>query len=360
VCLLLASGCSEGSSSSGWREVDLPEGVSALTLASTVDSVVVGGLAQQRPRPRLLVGPDSDSLREVALTPRSPYAFEARWFQVAARDGHLDAIGGARGGAHGNYRWTTWSGDADAVSEQEQPFGVFGSYGAGDLAGIAYAGTSPVVLGAWQSQQTGLDIAVWTRAGERWSRHPSAGTPLASSPDELVAARTIAPRGDGLVLSGSVTRLGPGSVRVDAAVWTAPGATGPWSRVDLPRPAGDEPTEAHAATCSAHRCLVTGRQGPRLAVWELVDDSVRRLDGIPDVRLTENAPVLAPVTVADDDLVIVPTSGGSAVVRRDGGSWSTSDGPDGRPVSAVVHGRDLWLVTTDARGTGTLSISRVA
>ncbi len=357
---LAASGCAEVPATSPWQVVPLPGDVSALTLATTGRNVVLGALAPGRPRPRLLVGPDSTSLREVALTPRSPYAHEARWLRVMAGHGRLDAIGGARGGAHGNHRWTTWSGDTAAVVEQEQPFGVFGSYGAGDLAGIAYAGGSPVILGAWQGEETGLDIAVWTRTGDRWVRGPSTGTPLTSTPEALVTARDIGPHGDGLVLSGSVTRLAPGSVRVDPAVWTAPTGRGPWTRVDLPRASGDEPTEAHAATCRPQLCLVTGRDGSRLAVWELVDGSARRLDGIPDVRLAENASVLAPVPAGDDDLVVVPTVGGSTVVRRHGGSWSTTDGPEGTPVSAVVHGQDLWLVATDARGTGRLSLSRVA
>lgn len=330
-----------------------------VALATAGDVVLVGASSPVRPTPRLLRA-RARSLTEVPLTPRSPYAFEARWFQVVATDRRVDAIGGARGGAHGNYRWTTWSGDIDGVSEQEQPFGVFGSYGAGDLTGVAYAGTSPVVLGAWQSERTGLDIAVWTRTGDRWARQVSTGTPLASTTDALVAARAIASRGDGIVLSGSVTRLAPGSVRVDPAVWTAPGGEGPWTRLDLPRPPGDGPTEAHAATCTPQRCLVTGRQGSRLAVWELVADSARRLDGIPEVVVPENASALAPVRVGDDDLVVVPTAEGSTVVRRDGTSWSTTDGPSGTPVSAVVHGSDLWVVTTDARGTGTLSVSRVA
>ncbi|KGN42889.1 hypothetical protein N801_11360 [Knoellia aerolata DSM 18566] len=237
---------------------------------------------------------------------------------------------------------------------------MFGSYGAGDLAGVAYAGESPVILGAWQSERTGLDIAVWTRRGERWSRQPSTGTPLASSPESLAAARSITSHGDGVLLSGSVTRLAPGSVRVDAAVWTAPGGQGPWTRVDLPRPAGDGITEAHAATCTPPRCLVVGRQGRRLAAWEVVGGRARRADGIPDVTVPENAAVPAPVRVGEDDLVVVPSGSGSTVLRRHEGDWSTSAGPAGTPVSAVVDGDDLWVVTTDARGTGTLSVARVA
>lgn len=343
-----------------WRTVALPAEVAPVTLASDGTAVVVGARAPGRPSPRLFVGTSPAGLRRVSLTPRSPYAFEARWFQVVTREGRIDAIGGARGGAHGNYRWTTWTGDAQGVTEQEQPFGVFGSYGAGDLAGIAYAGASPVILGAWQGGRTGLDIAVWTRTGERWARQDSAGTALASTPDALVSASAIAPRGTGLLLSGSVTRLAPGSVRVDPVVWTAATGTGPWSRIDLPRPPGDAPTEAHAATCTPRRCLVAGSRGGRLAVWELADGSARLLDGIPEVRLPENASVPAPVSNGDDEVVVVPSARGSTLVHRAGLSWSTSPGPDGTPVSVVLLGRDLWVVTTDPDETGTLWVSRVA
>lgn len=371
---LLVSACSTdpadptrtaGTTHSGnatWHRVTLPDELTAVTLAGTDGSVLVGAYGPTRPHPHLLSRTDAGTWSEVPLTPRSPYAFEGRWLQIAVHDDRIDAVAGARGGAHGNYRWTTWSGTKAGVAEQEQPFGVFGSYGAGDLVGIAYAGVSPVVLGAWQSDRTGLDIATWARTGKRWARQQSTDTPLGSTPVELVSASAITPRGGGLLLSGSVTRLAPGSVQVDPAVWTSPDGDGPWTRVDLPHvePAkGGGLTQAHAATCTPERCLVSGVTGTRFTLWEVRVDTTTTPPGIPEVEVTENASVLAPVTLDGKDVFVAPTDGGSTVLRRSGESWTVDAGPDGTPVSAVVHGDELWVVTTDAEGTGTVWRSRV-
>lgn len=346
-----------------WQRVELPAGLSAVTLTADDASVLVGAFSTGRPHARLLVGSGPSSLRDVPLTPRSPYAFEGRWFQIIARDGHIDAIAGARGGAHGNYRWTTWSGTTTGVAEQEQPFGVFGSYGAGDLAGMGYAGGSPVILGAWQSDRTGLDIATWTRTGARWARQPSTDTPLGSTAQELVSAAAITSGGDGLVLSGSLTQLEPGSVTVGAAVWTSPDADGPWTRVDLPLAGPAKAsglTEADAATCTPHQCLVAGSVGGRFTMWEVSGNTTTNPSGIPDIEVTENATSLAPLTADGKDLFVVPSNDGTTLLRRDGESWSAGDGPTGAPISAVLHGDEVWVVTTDSQGTGTLWRSRVA
>jgi len=352
-----------GHLSLSWQRVTLPEGMTATTLATDDGTVLIGASSTARPHPRILVATAPTELREVPLTPRSPYAFEGRWFQIIARNGRIDAIAGARGGAHGNYRWTTWTGTESGVAEQEQPFGVFGSYGAGDLAGMAYAGDSPVVLGAWQSDRTGLDIATWTRSGTRWVRHPSTDTPLGSTAEELVGATAITSGGDGLVLSGSVTRLEPGSVTVEPAMWTSPDADGPWTQVGLSHetPArGNALAEAHAATCAPHLCLVTGAVGGRFTLWEVRGNTTTNPPGIPDIEMTENATVLPPLSLDGKDDFVVPSGRGSKVLQRSGGSWSVGDGPEGAPVSAMAHGDEVWLVTTDAQGTGTLWRSRVA
>ncbi|NYG08373.1 hypothetical protein BJ986_002860 [Phycicoccus badiiscoriae] len=338
-----------------WERLSLPDGLSAVTLATQGDQVLVGAYATGRPHPRLLRGRDPASLRPVPLSPRSPYAFEARWFSLAVHGSVVEAVGGARGGAHGNYRWSTWSGTSSGLAEQEQPFGVFGSWGAGDLVGIAFAGSEPVVLGAWQSDRTGLDIATWLRTGARWRRQSSTGTALGSTSHELVSAGAIAGDGSGLILSGSVTRLQPGAIRVDPAVWTTTAAGAPWSRVDLPRQPGTAPSEAHAATCSPARCLVVGAVGGRLCAWELHGTSARRLAGIPTPTLPDNGRALAPLALGDRDLVMVPVQGGSQLLTRRGETWSTRAGPPtGEPVSWVAHGQEVWLVTRDSAGVGTL------
>ncbi|WP_156969663.1 hypothetical protein [Knoellia subterranea] len=370
--LLPATGCTSDDSATpaprpsvgarlDWQRLSLPEGQSPVTLTVTEDRVLVGTYGASRPHPHLLSTTDGDTWHEVPLAPRSPYAFEGRWFQIVTHAGRVDAIAGARGGAHGNYRWTTWTGTEDGVAEQEQPFGVFGSYGAGDLAGIAYAAGSPVILGAWQSERTGLDIATWTRAGTRWSRQPSTATPLGSTAESLAAGTAIASAGDGVVVAGSVTRLASGSVTVGAALWSAPGSGGPWTRLDLPgAPATDGPGLADSATCTPHSCLVVGTEDGRFAGWDVTEGAARRADGIPEISVTENRSVVAPVMVGEkDDIVLVPTPRGAVVARRAGTTWSTTDGPSGTPTAAIPHGNDLWVITTDVQGGGTLWRARV-
>lgn len=344
-----------------WQRLRLPGGVEPVTLAATEDHVVVGAVAAGRPRPRLLVGDSPHSLREVPLTPRSPYAFEARWLQVAVRGDRIEAVGGARGGAHANYRWSTWSGTTAGVAEQEQPFGVFGSYGAGDLAGIAYAGSSPVVLGAWQGERTGMDVATWTRSGARWTRAPSTGTPLASDPGHLADARVVASRSsDGLLLGGSVTRLAPGSVEVVPAVWTSPRAGGPWTRLDLPRPGAGGTSGVTGARCHGDRCVLTGVTDGRLTVWEVTGGTATVADGIPEIEVPENGTVPSPVIVGDDLVVIAPSGSTSVLLSRQGTTWTRSPGPDGTPTAVAALRDEVWVVAASARGAPTLWRARVA
>lgn len=348
-----------------WSELSLPGGLTPVTLAISGTSVLIGARAQQVPVPRLLAGPSPTDLQEVPLTPRSPYAFKAIWLSVATRSGQVAAVGGARGGAHANYRWSTWAGTAAGIEEQEQRFGDFGGYGAGDLVGVAFAGESPVILGSWQSEQIGLDIAIWLRTGSRWSRQPATGTALASTPAELLSATAIAGTGDvdgdggddGLVVTGSVTRLGQGSIRVDPAVWVASAASGPWKRVDLPRPAASAISEAHAASCRSGGCTVVGASAGRLVVWTLVGTKATQSDGVPIVALAETGRALPPVDLDAREVVFAPDGDRTVVVQstgEGGEGWAVQDGPTGTPESAVVHDDDVFMVTQDAAGVGHL------
>ena len=354
-----------------WREVPLPAGLTPVTLASSGPTLLVGARAPERPVPRLLAGPTSTDLHELPLTPKSPYAFEATWFSITTKGDRVEAVGGARGGAHGNYRWSTWTGTTTGgLTEQEQPFGVFGSWGAGDLVGVAFAGDSPVILGAWQSERTGLDIATWLRTGVRWTRQRSTGTALGSTARELLSAGAIASAGDrdgggvddGLVLSGSVTRLGQGTVQVDPAIWTASAPAGPWQRVDLPRPAGTATTEAHGTLCRPGKCLVAGASGGRLELWWVTATNEAQAGySTPDVKLAADARALPPVYLPSHYVVVVQGPKGTVVVQSTGEGaegWDVQDGPAGTPVAAVVHDRKLLVVTRDSSGVSHLWQSR--
>ncbi|AXG13232.1 hypothetical protein [Intrasporangium calvum] len=325
-----------------WTEVVLPDRARPVTLATAQDGIVIGGVAPVRPEPRLFRtagGP----LTEVPVEPHSPYAFVARWLSIAVHDGQVLALGGARGGAHANVRWTVWRGQlgsAPRLVEQPQPFGVFGGWGAGDLTGVAFAGNEPVIAGAWASDRAGNDVSLWRVAGDRWARQDSTGTPLGSSPDVLNGARFVTSTGDGLALAGSVTDLGGGAIVSVPALWTAPGADGPWTLVRLP--ASQRIAEAHAARCDDAGCLVVGADGDSLAAWEVRGPTVTRLD-VPRLVLAEHASVPAPVVIGDRTYVALP---GVLLDGTDGG-WHRRPGPEGVPVAAAATSDGLYLVTTE-------------
>jgi len=335
----------------GWTQVALPDASQPVTLAATDRALLVGSYATTRPNPRLwvLTGASTAGARSVRLTPVSPYAFEARWLSVAVDGDRVLAVGGARGGAHSNVRWTVWSGTTDAVVEQPQPFEVFGGWGAGDLSGAAFVAGVPLVSGGWQSDRAGNDVSLWRLSGSRWNRQSSTGTPLGSTAVALNGARTLSGSGSGAVLAGSVTDLAGGSVRSTPAVWTSSSAGGPWTLVRLP--ATSPLAEAHAARCAAGRCLVVGQDGGRLAVWRVVDGAPTRLQ-VPEVTVGDHVQLPAPVALGDAEVVVAP----GALLVLHGDAWSRESSPPGQPTASAVAAGRLFVVTADASGTGRLYV----
>lgn len=337
-----------------WTEHRLPDGMDAVTLASAGDALVIGAWAPDRPNPRLLVL-RGGNLTEAHVDGVSPYAAVARWLSVAVRDGQLVAVGGARGGAHANVRWTVWAGDLGGqpprLVEQPQPFGVFGGWGAGDLTGIAFAGSQPVVAGAWQSSRTGNDVSLWFRSGDRWARQDSTGSPLGSTPLALNGARFVTSTGDGLALAGSVTDLGKSSIASVPALWTAPGAHGPWTLVRLP--ASQRIAEAHAARCDGDACLVVGDDGGTLAVWEVHGSTVTRVD-TPAFALPEKHTVPPPNRIHGTDLIAMP----GTVLQHGSSGWRQRSGPPGVPIASATVDDTLYVATTDGDGRGRLWSAR--
>ena len=242
-------------------EVALPQGYEPVVVTPWGDDLLVGSRAPEgsASRPRLTVLEASGGSREVEVSAVSPTAFQAKWLVAAPRGATVELVGGAPAGAHSNTRWSTWRGDATAVRELPQPFATFGGWGAGALVSLVQTPSSPVVVGSWESGGAGLDIALWHPQGERWVRASSAGTALASSASALVSARGATADRAGVLVVGSVTLLGDGSVTQRPAVWRAPGPDGPWARTDLP---GDGSLgEAHAAACD------DGRAAARWSAW---------------------------------------------------------------------------------------------
>lgn len=239
IALTLTACTSPTPKADRWQPVDLPGAGRVVTLTATDEGLLVGRYdAGARERASLtVVGPDGSS-RPVAMETRWEWAGrEAELLSVSEREGEVVAVGGHRAGAHGNVRWTVWSGDLDEVVEQPQRFEVFGGWDAGGLTGTALSQGGPVILGSWAARsRQGLDVAVWTREGDRWSRPARPGTPLAASATRQPSPGAVTDLPDGDLLAvGWVTVLGD-RIRDEAVVWTAADPAGPGVRSRSLRP----------------------------------------------------------------------------------------------------------------------------
>ena len=324
------SGAADGASSAGrvtTTDVALPPGDEPVVVTPWGQDLLVGSRAPEgaASRPRLTVLDPAGGSHEVEVSPVSPTAFQAKWLVAAPRGTTVDLVGGAPAGAHSNTRWSTWRGDAAAVRELPQPFATFGGWGAGALVSLVQTRSSPVIVGSWESGGAGLDIALWHPDGERWVRASSAGTALASSAKALVSARGATADRAGLLVVGSVTLLGEGSVTQRAAVWRAPGPHGPWTRTDLP---GDGSLgEAHSATCDeAGRCTVVGEVDGSLRGWVLAaDDTVTPL-GLPTLAVGEHDLLPAPLLRGEESTVLFASGGVLRMLMLSGGVSSSGGG----------------------------------
>ena len=338
--------------------VPLPEGYEPVVVTPWGPDLLVGSRAPEGSgsRPRLTVLDATGGSREVAVTPVSPTAFEARWL-VAAPDGEtVDLVGGAPAGAHSNTRWSTWRGDASAVRELPQPFATFGGWGAGALVSLVQTPTSPVVVGSWESAGAGLDIALWHPQGDQWVRVSSAGTALASSPTALVSARGATADRAGVLVVGSVTLLEDGVSR-RPAVWRAPGPDGPWTRTDLP---GDGALgEAHAAACDrTGRCTVVGVVDGTLRGWTLAtDDSVSAL-ALPAVPVAEHDLLTAPLLGGREPTVVLASGGAVVVLTVEGDGVVQRAGPPARVVRSTARTASGDYVVLE-NGSGTTHLIRL-
>ncbi|HRW18301.1 MAG TPA: hypothetical protein P5181_05595 [Dermatophilaceae bacterium] len=328
-----------------WSDLGPPDGEAVVTLAAYRNGVLVGTMTRD---PAMVPGLWSLAGGRWARLPVrgvSPYAPLAEWLDLEVLPGDgVVAVGGARGGAHANVRWTVWKGSiADGLVEQEQPFNVFGGWGAGDQKAVVATGAGPMLVGSWASARTGLDIGIWLPQGERWVRQDPAGTVLESSPSALTSAQAAAGWGDGALVVGSVVRLVDGVQQLPAAWRSARGNEG-WSRVELPD--GGRLGDAQSVACDGSGCVVAGVVDGGLAAWRIdASGAARRLVGLPEVVLHEGDP--PPVALlASGRAVLLATDQsagqGSAagpgimVLREQAGGWSRAPGPPGVLVTAVV------------------------
>lgn len=314
-----------------------------LVLASDGDGLLVG--VRRDKSPGLLRLDPSGGLDEVAVRPETPYAKEAAWYSIASDGTHVVGLGGERGGAHGNVRWSAWLGSAaTGIAEHLQAFSTFGGYGAGEMIAAVQTTVGPALVGSWQSARTGLDAAVWTADGDSWSRRDSAGTALESTPDTLnfpIAATNLGPS---IVIVG--WQLAAGVQR--PVVWRSTSGPTGWSVSPLPD--AGRSGAAMSIRCTDEECAIAGRVDGKLAMWELRGGGWERV-----------APVSS-VPVGDKDHLVPPAQVGAKLtqVYNDGGQvkifhgtrepnhdvWTTrgASGPSGTVTAVAAVGGTLYLL----------------
>ena len=139
---------------------------------------------------------------EVPLTSSGGYAEGSRWQSLAVDGVRVAAVSGERGGAHGNVRWTVWTGTTAGVKDEPQPFETFGGWGMGQLVAVTYVSGRPLVIGSWQSDTAGFDIAVWRREDPASWQRAAMDPVMSSTRSALVQPAAATGFGDRLIIVG--------------------------------------------------------------------------------------------------------------------------------------------------------------
>jgi hypothetical protein len=336
-----------------WTRVDLPSGATPVTVTDHQGTLIVGALTDGRPAAvRRRPGP-SGAWTSMTVTPVSAYGKEAEWLGIAVEPGGgLVAVGGARGGAHSNVRWSVWRGDTTSLSEQEQAFSTFGGWGAGEQLGPIATTAGSMLLGSWESARAALDADIWLPEGAVWVRQPAAGTALESTATELVGPRSGTAWGAGALVAGSVLHLGDG-VRQTPAIWRSSTLNTGWERIDLPE--GGTAGEGVSAACQTGQCIVAGWVDGQLAMWALEQSGARRLGGVPAIAVGDRAVVPAPILDDQGRVTLVLTDGGAVTVLRQAQTgWDRHPGPPGVVLATARVGSVLYAITRAPDGSRSL------
>nr|WP_157528728.1 hypothetical protein [Kibdelosporangium sp. MJ126-NF4] len=344
VLLVLVGGCGPESESPAFSRIDLPAGAQPVLLTAFDGDVLIGVRRDGQPVvPGVLRTNKDGAVSEIPVRGESPYGLLAKWYAMDASGGRILAIGGERGGAHANVRWSVWTGTEAGITEQVQGFSTFGGWGAGELIGAALAPTAPMLVGSWQSAKAGLDVAVWTANGDTWTRGSSAGTVLESDRETLGFANGVAAFGQGVLVAGM--RLTGG--REVPVVWqSASGNTG-WTLTPLP----DAGTIAIALAirCWGSVCGAAGSVDGKLALWRLEGGKWTRLAGVPPIPVKDTDKLAPPL---DDRLTQVLSDNGQVkILRAEGDKWTVTSIslPNGTaPVTSAVRSGDRIYIIAGA------------
>ena len=357
VGLLLIAACSATPTPTAsnrtldWAAVPLPDGLHPSSLAVAGAALLVGGRSTTGGEHPGLVSVAADgTVTPLALRPRSPYAKTADLASLASDGRTVYALGKAHGGAHANFRWTTWQGSTtDGLVEYPQSFSTFGGWEAGGLLDVVLTGDGPAIAGSWSSPDgTGLDAAVWRLDGKRWQRQESTGSPLANSRAVQVAPRAAAASGSTMIISGSVITF-PDGVQQSAALWTRSEHDAAWRLVRLPDPG--RTSEALSVAC-AETCWVAGHADGRAALWRLASDgTAARETALPDQPVDVAGPGPRAAVVQDRPGVLVSHGGKATLLLSGERGWTAIAAPDGTVQEAAVLGDRLYAVIADGGST---------
>ena len=349
--LVAVGGCSDGSQGGSsqpggvvFSKVEVPGGGVPTALAPAGDTLLIGTRRDGQPLiPGMLRrGPDGE-VAEIPATGVSPYGLIARWFSIVSDGNRILGIGGENGGAHGNVRWSIWTGQPTAISEKAQAFSTFGSYGAGELTGAVLTPAGPVIMGTWQSANAGYDLATWTADGDSWNRQESRGTPLESTVDELGFPVATTALGRGVLVAGWVLTSKPGSGPTPFVWQSSEGATG-WTKATLPD--GGHDGAAMSVRCWESVCGIAGRVDGKLAAGQLTDGRWARIPDTPPVPVTDKDHLAEPLQV-DGKLTILVSEGGQVkIARHNGPQWTvrTATGPTGTVIATAKVGDTIYLI----------------
>lgn len=240
-------------------------------------------------------------------------------------------FGGERGGAHGNVRWSVWDGTASGVAEKPQGFSTFGGYGAGDMTAAVITPAGAALVGSWNSEQTGLDVAVWTADGDTWTGRSSAGTALESIQAALGFPMAASVLGQGVLVTGRQP-----AERIRPVVWQSTKGVDGFAKTALPD-AGSSGSTISAA-CQGSTCGVAGQVDGRLAVWRLVDGTWTRLAGAPPIPVGDKDQLPAPLEI-DARWMQLVSEGGQVKIAPPGtrNPWPARC-PTRNPLVAAHHG----------------------
>lgn len=327
-----------------WAAVELPEGLRPTALAVAGDTLLVGGRSTAGgERPGLVrVAPDG-TVEPLALKPTTPYAKVADLASLATDGRTVYALGRAHGGAHSNFRWTTWQGStSNGLVETPQSFYTFGGWEAGGLLDVVLTSDGPAIAGSWSSADgTGLDAAVWGLDGKLWQRQESAGSALANTRDVQVAPRAAAANGGTMIISGSVITF-PDGVQQSAAVWTRSGAEAPWQLVRLPD--SGKSSEALSVAC-AGACWIAGHADGQVALWRRDGTgAAARETALPAQPIDVDGPGPRVIVVQGRPAVLSSTGGKTTLQLSDERGWTSIPAPDGPVQDATVVAARLYAV----------------